>query len=220
MAYARQDSVFLQGEAVTTEMLANMFEIFGARNMVTVDIHSLRALSYFEKRMCSINVSAIPLLAAYAKSRLGMNMNNSITVSPDEGGFKRAKSFAIELNNNITCMKKTRDRSTGEIKVDHLSSLNGDRIRGLDIALIDDIVSTGSTIIKTAEILKSGGCRGITVMCSHALMSEESTKQIKAAGVDRIITTNSVPKMEAFGAFVEAIDLSPVIAPTISKLFS
>ncbi len=50
-------------------------------------------------------------------------------------------------------------------------------------------------------------------MCSHALMSEESTKQIKAAGVDRIITTNSVPKMEAFGAFVEAIDLSPVIAP-------
>jgi ribose-phosphate pyrophosphokinase len=220
MAYARQDRVFLQGEVVTTELLANMFEIFGARNMVTVDIHSLRALSCFEKRMDSINVSAIPLLADYAKSKLGMNMNNSITVSPDEGGFKRAKSFALKLSNNITCMKKTRDRSTGEIKVDYLSSLNGDQIRGLDIALIDDIVSTGSTIIKTAEILKSGGCRGITVMCSHALMSEESTKHIKAAGVDKIVATNSVPKMEAMGAFVEAIDLSPVIAPTISKIIS
>jgi len=220
MAYARQDSAFLEGEVVTTELLANMYEIFGARNMVTVDIHSLRALSYFEKRMHSINVSAIPMLADYARSKLGMNMNNSITVSPDEGGFSRAKSFALQLNNNITCMKKTRDRSTGEIKVDHSSSLNGDRIRGLDIALIDDIVSTGSTIIKAAEILKSGGCRGITVMCSHALMTEESTKQIKAAGVDKIVTTNSVPKMEAMGAFVEAIDLSSVIASTISKIIS
>lgn len=220
MAYARQDSAFLEGEVVTTELLANMFEIFGARNMVTVDIHSLRALSYFEERMNSINVSAIPLLADYAKSKLGMNMKNSITVSPDEGGFRRAKSFALLLNNNIICMKKTRDRSTGEIKVDHLSALKRDRIRGLDIALIDDIVSTGSTIIKAAEILKSGGCRGITVMCSHALMTEESTKQIKAAGVDKIVTTNSVPKMEPMGAFVEAIDLSPVIAPTISKMIT
>jgi ribose-phosphate pyrophosphokinase len=220
MAYARQDSAFLEGEVVTTELLANMYEIFGALNMVTVDIHSSRALSYFKKRINAINVSAIPLLADYAKSNLGMNMNNSITVSPDEGGFERAKSFALRLNNNITCMKKTRDRSTGDIKVDHLSSLNGDRIRGLDIALIDDIVSTGSTILKTVGILKSGGCRGITVMSSHALMTEESTKQIRAAGVDRIVTTNSVPKMEAMGTFVEAIDLSPIIAPTISKIFT
>ena len=129
--------------------------------MVTVDIHSLQALSYFEKRMHSLNVSAIPLLAHYAKSKLGMNMNNSITVSPDEGGLKRAKLFALELNNNnnnITCMKKIRDRSTGEVKIDYLSSSNGDRIRGLDVALIDDIVSTGSTIIKAAGILKSDGC--------------------------------------------------------------
>ncbi|MGH9926058.1 MAG: ribose-phosphate diphosphokinase, partial [Nitrososphaeraceae archaeon] len=56
MAYARQDNAFLEGEVVTTELIANMYEIFGARNMVTVDIHSLRALSYFEERMHSINV--------------------------------------------------------------------------------------------------------------------------------------------------------------------
>jgi phosphoribosylpyrophosphate synthetase len=71
----------------------------------------------------------------------------------------------------------------------------------------------GSTIIKAAEILKSDGCQSITVMCSHALMTEESTKKIKAAGVDRIATTtNSVPKMEALGEFVETLDLSPVIS--------
>jgi ribose-phosphate pyrophosphokinase len=219
LAYARQDSAFLEGEVVTAEMLAKMYENFGAQSMVTVDIHSLRALSYFQKRMHSINVSAIPLLADYAK-QLGMNLNNSITVSPDEGGLMRAKSFALQLNNNVTCLKKTRDRSTGEIKVDHSPSLKEGRIRGLEIVLIDDIVSTGSTIIKAAEILKSGGCRGITVMCSHALMTEESIKQIKASGVDKIVTTNSVPKKEAIGTFVEAIDLSSVISSTITKMIA
>lgn len=220
MAYARQDRAFLKGEVVTAELLADIYEFFRARNMVTVDIHSLRALSYFEKRMNSVNVSAIPLLAEYAKSKLRMTMNNSITVSPDEGGLSRAKSFAIQLNNNITCMKKTRDRTTGEIKVGQLSSLDRNRIRGLDVALTDDIVSTGGTIVKAAEILKSGGCRGITVFCSHALMTEESTRRIKAAGVDKIVTTNSVPKIEAIGTFVETIDLSPVIAPAIAKMIT
>jgi ribose-phosphate pyrophosphokinase len=77
----------------------------------------------------------------------------------------------------------------------------------------------GSTIIKAAEILKSDGCQSITVMCSHALMTEESTKKIKAAGVDRIATTtNSVPKMEALGEFVETLDLSPVISPALMKI--
>jgi ribose-phosphate pyrophosphokinase len=218
MAYARQDNAFLEGEVVTTELIANVYEIFGARNMVTVDIHSLRALSYFEERMHSINVSAVPLLADYAKSKFGMKMDNSVTISPDEGGFNRAQSFARQLDNNVICMKKTRDRSTGEVHVDYSSSIHKDRIRGQNIALIDDIVSTGNTIIKTAEILKSDGCKGIIVMCSHALMTEESAKQIKAAGVDKIVTTNSVPKSTAIGAFTETIDLSPLIAPAISKI--
>lgn len=188
--------------------------------MVTVDIHSLRALSYFEERMHSINVSAVPLLADYAKSKFGMNMDNSVTISPDEGGFNRAQSFARQLDNNVICMKKTRDRSTGEVNVDYSSSVHKERIRGQNIVLIDDIVSTGNTIIKTAEILKSDGCKGIIVMCSHALMTEESAKQIKAAGVDKIVTTNSVPKSTTIGAFVETIDLSPLIAPAISKIIA
>lgn len=220
MAYARQDNAFLEGEVVTTELIANMFEIFGARNMVTVDIHSLRALSYFEERMHSINVSAVLLLADYAKSKFGMKTDNSVTISPDEGGFNRAQSFARQLDNNVICMKKTRDRSTGEVNVDYSSSLHQDRIRGQNIALIDDIVSTGNTIIKTAEILKSDGCNGIIVMCSHALMTEESARRIKAAGVDKIVTTNSVPKSTAIGAFVETLDLSPLIAPAISKIIA
>jgi ribose-phosphate pyrophosphokinase len=220
MAYARQDKVFLEGEVVTIELMAKLYEIFGTRHIVTVDIHSLRALSYFEKKINSINVSAVPLLANYAKSILGMNRDNSITISPDEGGFDRAQSFGHLLDNNVICMKKLRDRKTGEVFIDYTSSNDRDRIRGRDVVLVDDIISTGNTIIKAAEILKSDGCRDIVVMCTHASMTEVSSERIRAAGVAKIVTTNSIPKAAGTGAFVEAIDLSPILAPTISKILA
>lgn len=220
LAYARQDRVFLEGEVLTVELIAQLYEMCGARNMITVDIHSLRALSYFKRKMHAINVSAVPLLADYAKSNLGMNKHNSVTISPDEGGFERAQSFALLLDNNVVCLKKIRDRKTGEVSTGYLSPLEEKKIRGLDVVLIDDIVSTGNTIIKTVGVLKASGCGTITVMCSHALLTEESSEHLKSAGVDKMVTTNSVPKAAGGGTFVEAIDLSPVLAPAISKIIA
>jgi ribose-phosphate pyrophosphokinase len=220
MAYARQDRAFLNGEVITIELMAKLYKTFGTRLMVTVDIHSLRALTYFKRKMDTINISAVPLLAHYANAKLRMSKDDSITVSPDEGGFKRAKSFALGLYNNIICMKKIRDRKTGEVFVDYTTSNDRDRVRGRDVVLIDDIISTGSTIIKAADILKSDGCRDIFAMCTHALITEESSERIKAAGVSRIVTTNSIPKATGTGSFVEAIDLSPILAPAISKILT
>ncbi len=149
-----------------------------------------------------------------------MSKDDSITVSPDEGGLKRAKSFALELNNNIICMKKIRDRKTGEVFMDYTTSNDKDRIRERDVVLIDDIISTGSTIIKAAETLKSDGCRDIIAMCTHALITKESSERIKAAGVSKIVTTNSIPKATGTGSFVQAIDLSPILASAISKILT
>jgi ribose-phosphate pyrophosphokinase len=220
MAYARQDKAFLDGEVITIELMAKLYKTFGTKLIVTVDIHSLRALTSFKRKMDTINISAVPLLALYAKAKLRMSKDNSITVSPDEGGFKRAKSFALKLNNNMICMKKIRDRKTGEVLMDYTTSNDRDRVRGRDVVLIDDIISTGSTITKAAGILKSDSCRDIFAMCTHALITEESSERIKAAGVSKIVTTNSMPKATGIGSFVEAIDLSPILVPTISKILT
>jgi ribose-phosphate pyrophosphokinase len=220
VAYARQDRAFLDGEVITIELMAKLYKTFRTRHLVTVDIHSLRALTYFKGKIDTINISAAPLLAHYAKAKLRMSKDDSITVSPDEGGLKRAKSFALELNNNIICMKKIRDRKTGEVFMGYTSSNDRDRIRERDVVLIDDIISTGSTIIKAAGTLKSDGCRDIIAMCTHALITEESSERIKAAGVSKIVTTNSIPKATGTGSFVQAIDLSPILASAISKILT
>lgn len=218
MAYARQDRTFLSGEVVTTELLAKLYKTLGAKKIVTVDIHSSRALTYFDSEMNSINVSAVPLLAQYAIDKLRITNDDSITVVPDEGGIDRAEFLARLINNNIIRMKKIRDRHTGEVFSDYVSS--GDRalVRGRNIVLIDDIISTGNTIIKAAHMLKSDGCGDIIAMCTHSLLTTESTERLRSAGVSKIVTTNSIPKAPKIDSFVEAINLSPILVQAISKI--
>jgi ribose-phosphate pyrophosphokinase len=220
MAYVRQDKAFLEGEVITIELMAKLFKTFGTRHIVTVDIHSLRALTYFNRMMDSINVSAVPLLANYAKAILGMNRDNSITVSPDVGGFERAQKFAYILGSDVMYMKKLRDRKTGEVFIDYGSSIDRDRVSGRDVVLVDDIISTGNTLMKAAEILKSDGCRDIIAMCTHALITEESFERIKAAGVAKIVATNSIPKATGIRGFVEEVDLSSILAPALSRIIA
>jgi ribose-phosphate pyrophosphokinase len=220
MAYARQDKAFLEGEVITMELMAKLFKTFGTRHIVTVDIHSLRALTYFKRTMDSINISAVPLLANYAKAILGMNRDNSIIVSPDVGGFERAQKFAYISGSDVMCMKKLRDRKTGEVFIDYGSSIDRDRVSGRDVVLVDDIISTGNTLMEAAEILKSDGCREIIAMCTHALMNEESFERIKAAGVAKIVATNSIPKVTGIRGFVEEVDLSSILAPALSRIIA
>jgi ribose-phosphate pyrophosphokinase len=219
MAYARQDRVFLSGEVVTIGLLAKLFKTFGAKRMITVDIHSSQALTYFDREMNSVNISAVPLLAQYAIDKLRITKDDSITVVPDEGGIDRAEFLARLINNNIIRMRKIRDRHTGEVFSDYVSSGDRGQVRGRNIVLVDDIISTGNTIIKAAQVLKSDGCRDIIAMCTHALLTTESTERLRSAGVSKIVTTNSIPRAARTDSFVEVINLSPILVQAVSKIF-
>ena len=87
MGYARQDRKFLDGEFVTISLIARLLECTGIRNLITVDIHSIRALSYFKSNL--INVSSINSLADYARTKF--SLANPVVVSPDTGGIARAE---------------------------------------------------------------------------------------------------------------------------------
>lgn len=86
--------------------------------------------------------------------------------------------------------------------------------------MVDDIVSTGNTLMKAAEILKSDGRRDIVAICTHALMTKESFDSIKAAGVTKIVATNSIPKTAGIRGFIEEGDLSSILAPALSKIIT
>jgi len=200
MGYARQDRQFLSGEVVTMSIIARMIQAAGAKKVVAVDIHSKTALNHF--KIPKENVSAIPELAKYFKK---LKLKNVLVVSPDMGGALRAKKFARLLNTDFITLKKSRNRNTGKVQI-HSSKAN---VRGKDLILVDDIISTGGSIIKAAQFLKRQKCKRLFVACTHGLFVEDAEKKIKKAGVSQIISTNTIPRSTS------KVDVSGVITESI-----
>jgi len=200
MGYARQDKQFLSGEVITMSIIARMIQAAGAKKVVAVDIHSKTALNHF--KIPKENVSAIPELAKYFKK---MKLKNALVVSPDMGGSLRAKKFASLLNIDFIALKKSRNRNTGKVQI-HSSKAD---VSGKDLILVDDIISTGGSIIKAAQFLKRQKCKRLFVACTHGLFVEDAEKKIKKAGVSQIISTNTIPrstsKVDVSGIIVESI---------------
>ena len=204
LGYARQDRAFLEGEVVSIDLVAKLFETVGVEHIITVDIHSQLAMSYFASIQ---NVSSIPLLANYASK---MKLRDPIAVSPDVGGTNRAKEFARLLDIDVIVLKKSRHRVTGEVTIDEKLHMD---ISKRDTIVIDDIISSGGSIIKAAEVLHKKGAGRIYAMCAHALLIRDAAQKIKSASVQDIISTNSVP-----GEYSK-VELSPDIASALKSRY-
>jgi len=201
LGYARQDREFLPGEVATMGMIANMLKGAGATKIIVVDIHSKMALNHF--KITARNISAIPELVKYFKK---LNLKSPLVVSPDCGGITRARDFANQFGAKFIALKKYRDRKTGTVEI---RSKNHKHVKGRDMILVDDMISTGGSIVKAAEFLKKQKCRNIYAACTHALLIGDAEKRIRKAGVAKIISTNTIPGKTGL------VDVSPIIAKAI-----
>ncbi|MDQ3967384.1 MAG: ribose-phosphate diphosphokinase [Thermoproteota archaeon] len=204
LGYARQDRAFLEGEVVSISLVAKLFETVGLKHIITVDIHSQLAMSYFASIQ---NVSSVPLLADYASK---MKLRDPIAVSPDAGGIGRAKEFAKRLDIDVLLLKKSRHKVTGDVTVDESIDMD---ISDRDAIVIDDIISSGGSLIKAAEVLNKKGVGKIYAMCAHALLINDAAQKIKSAGFEDIISTNSVPSQYS------KVDLSPELALALKSRY-
>jgi ribose-phosphate pyrophosphokinase len=184
LAYSRQDRAFLEGEVVSIAVLAKLFESVGIKHIITVDIHSKLAMSHFKSIQ---NVASVSLLAQYASK---LKLHDPIAISPDAGGANRARCFAQSLNIDMIAMKKSRNKISGEVSIEEEFSPD---ISGRDVILIDDMISSGESLIKTSEVLRKKRVGKIYAMCAHALLIRDAAQKIRAAGIQDIISTNSVP---------------------------
>ena len=200
MGYARQDREFLDGEIITIGVVGKLLKASGVKKVLTVDIHSKLALK--ELKIPSENVSAMEGLVKYFQK---MKMRNVLVVSPDLGGEERAKTFASLLKTDFITLKKHRDRKTGKVNI--LSEKVD--VKNRDLILVDDMISTGGSIVKATKFLKKHQCKRIFVACTHALLVNNAAKNIKNAGVSQIISTNTIPGDSA------KVDVSKVISDAL-----
>lgn len=183
MAYARQDSRFRDGEAISINAIFKLIERAGADEFLTVDIHKEFSLGTF--RIPAKNIRAAEIIAEYLKET---DLVMPYVLAPDKGALGIAKIIGERLGAEYGNFEKTRDRVTGAITV------RGERVeaKGRDVVIADDLISTGGTVANACRILKGEGARRVLAVCTHPLLVGGALTKMKEAGVDEIIGTDTV----------------------------
>jgi ribose-phosphate pyrophosphokinase len=202
LAFARQDKRFLPGEVVSAETVVKLIEACGTDRFVTVNIHAENILKRFS--VPTLNLSAITLLAEHFKNR---GLDGAFSLSPDKGAIGLAEEADSVLGGGCGWLRKERDRYTGEIQVEE-KSLN---VKGRDVVVFDDIISTGGTIARAVKMLKTQGARRVYAACVHPLLIGEAKQKILQSGAEEIVGTDSIPSS------VRTVSLAPLIAEALAR---
>ena len=201
LAYARQDKVFLQGETVSAQTIADMLHAAGINQLITTNVHAEQALPKFP--FPTKNLTAIPLLAQHFTRK---GIQNAFALAPDKGAMYIAQQAQQVLGGEAGHLQKQRDRYTGQT-TQTAQALN---VQGKTAIIFDDIISTGGTIVGAAKILKEQGAQKVYAACVHGLLIGDAEKRILDAGVEEIVATDSIPNSKA-----NKVTLAPLIAEAL-----
>lgn len=189
LCYARKDRRTKPNDPVTTRYVASLFEAVGTDAIVTLEVHNPAA---FENafRCRTVALSAAPLFIDYAR---GLTDEKLCVVSPDTGGAKRAELFREAL-------EATLGRPIGKAFADkHRSGgvLTGDLfvgdVEGATALIIDDLISTGSTLVRAATAARAAGARKVLALTAHGLFMQGAAETLADPAIDRIVVTDTVP---------------------------
>jgi ribose-phosphate pyrophosphokinase len=218
LCYARKDRRTKANDPVTTRYVAALFEAVGTDAIVTLDVHNPAAFeNAFRSR--TVTLTAAPLFVDYAKALANENL---CVVSPDAGGVKRAELFreALEAAIGKPVGKGFADkhRSAGVVS----GELFVGDVAGATALIIDDLISTGGTLLRAARAAHKAGARRAIALVTHGLFMVGAAHVLADAAIDRLVMTDSVPPFRlATAGGLEKIDMlpaAPLLAEAIRRL--
>ena len=185
--YARQDRKDRPRVAITSKLVADLLTTAGANRALFVDLHAAQIQGFFNIPVDHLFAS--PVLVGYFRD---LQLPNLTVVSPDAGGVERARFFAKKLEVPLAIVDKRRT----DINVTEVMNVIGD-VRGRTCLILDDIVDTAGTLVKTAEALLEQGAEKVYACASHAVLSGPAVERIRDSQLEELVVTNTIPLCEA-----------------------
>jgi ribose-phosphate pyrophosphokinase len=215
--YQRQDHIFRDGEAVSLEVIIRILESLKVDRVIACDLHTIRIPDLFSIPV--IHVSALSLFADVIKKISPTNFN-AFLVSPDMGGLRRIKQIASLLHDMpwLAAMKN-RDLKTGSIVIDTFDgAAANDDLSGKQAFIVDDMISSGGTMIQAAALLHKRGVKEIYAYATHAVFSKEAPMQLQQSFIDNVFVTDTVfvPNEKHFPK-LEIVSIGEEIAQVIKQ---
>ena len=186
--YARQDRKDRPRVAISSKLVADLLTTAGANRALLVDLHAAQIQGFFNIPVDHLFAS--PVLVGYFRD---LKLPNLTVVSPDAGGVERARFFAKKLDDNTPLAIVDKRRT--EKNVTEVMNVIGD-VRGRTCLIIDDMIDTAGTLVKTAEALLDQGASKVYACASHAVLSGPACERIANSRLEEVVVTNTIPLRE------------------------
>jgi ribose-phosphate pyrophosphokinase len=212
--YARQDKKHRGREPISARLIADLFKTAGADRLMAVDLHTAQIQGFFDGPVD--HLFALPLLADYVREKYGRE--DLVVVSPDTGRVRTAEQWADELGGrDLAFVHKTRDIDSANEAV--ANRVVGE-IAGRCCLLIDDMIDTGGSITKAAELLDREGATDIVVAATHGIFSGAATDNLKNSRISEIVVTNTLPiRPEQHFDKLTVLSIAPLLGKAIKEVF-
>ena len=207
--YAKQDKKTKGREPISAKLVANMIERAGAERIVTLDLHAAQIQGFFDIPVD--NLMAAPTLCNYLKNH-GLEGDKIVVVSPDAGGVPRAETFAKRLKSTLAVIIKRRP----EPDVSEVTHIVGD-VDGKIAVVVDDMISTGGTLVKAAEALRKRGATEVYTLATHGIFAGDAIAQFESSEIAKVIVTNTIPRT-IDSAKIEHLTIAQILADAIKRI--
>ena len=205
--YARQDKKGKPRVPIGAKLVSNLLSAAGVDRIMTMDLHADQIQGFFEVPVDHLYASEL-----FIEDITSLNLPNLIIASPDMGGSKRANAYAKILNSGVVICYKERKQANviGEMKI--LGDVNGK-----DVIIIDDMVDTGGTLTKAADLMMESGATSVRAYCTHGILSGTAYERLDNSSIAELVITNTIPKAHN-SSKVREISVADFFAQTITSV--
>jgi ribose-phosphate pyrophosphokinase len=209
--YAKQEKKTAGREPISARLVANMITTAGADRVVALDLHAPAIEGFFDIPVDHLRAN--PLMAGAVRQRLGDDQD-IVIVSPDSGGVARANDFRMRVSGHLAIIAKQRPQPD----MAEVLEMVGD-VRGKTAVIVDDMISTGGTLIEAADTLLERGAADVYACATHGIFAGGAADLIQTSNIKEVITTNTIPLTDGLRrGKIHQISVAPLLAEAIRRI--
>jgi ribose-phosphate pyrophosphokinase len=205
--WARQDRKDKPRVAIGAKLVANLLQAAGATRIMTMDLHADQIQGFFEKPVDHLFASTIFL--PYVKS---LGLKDLTIASPDMGGSKRAYAYSKYLNSDVVICYKQRKKAN---VISHMELIG--EVTGKNVILVDDMIDTGGTLAKAADLMMERGAKSVRAICTHPILSGTAIERIENSSLIELIVSDTIPLKRA-SSKIKVVSCAPLFAGVMRKV--
>lgn len=207
--YAKQEKKTTGREPISAKLVANLIRTAGAHRVLTMDLHAPAIEGFFDIPVD--HLQAGQLLSEYVRS---LNLKDPVVISPDAGGVGRANEFRERIGAGLAIIAKQRPRPDTVEMIEMVGDVSG-----RPAVIVDDMISTGGTLVEAAKSLLNRGATHVYACATHGIFAGDGLDAIRASQMVETIVTNTIPQSpDAASARVRTMSVAPLFAEAILRI--